>query len=157
MFLFVCLFFLIGFFLKSLRVWLIKFNNFWLEIVIGFVSLALIWCCGTYNDPVWMYLCGYGSNYLLYIVGGVAGTVVLYVLSLWMAKLPYRNMVTSLSKGSILVIGLHIILVKRLMMLPARSCEEDLFFSILIMLCFIPIIRMTELFFPVLLGRKKCY
>lgn len=154
----VCMpFFLIGFFLKSLRVWLIKFNNFWLEIVIGFVSLALIWYCGTYNDPVWMYLCGYGSNYLLYIVGGVAGTVVLYVLSLWMAKLPYRNMVTSLSKGSILVIGLHIILVKRLMMLPARSCEEDLFFSILIMLCFIPIIRMTELFFPVLLGRKKCY
>ncbi len=152
----VCMpFFLIGFFLKSLKCVLKNLHNYYIEAGLLMLAIALVYICGNYNGYVWMYLCGYGNNYVFYLIGGIAGTMVLYVLSLWLGRQPYRSMVTNLSKGSILVIGLHIILVKRLMMLPARSCEEDLFFSILIMLCFIPIIRMTELFFPVLLGRKN--
>ena len=62
-------------------------------------------------------------------------------------------MALTLSKGSILIIGLHIIIVRRLAELPNRMWMEDLLFSILIMLLFIPIIQLAERFCPLLLGR----
>ena len=64
-------------------------------------------------------------------------------------------MVLTLSKGSILIIGLHIILVRRLQELPDRMWGEDLLLSVLIVLCFVPIVRLAELFFPILLGRRR--
>ena len=102
-----------------------------------------------------MYLCDYGNNYALFIIGGMAGTCMLYVLSLWLSRLPYRKTIEALSKGSILIIGLHIIIVRRLIELPDRSLIEDLFLSLFILLCFVPLIRITELFFPILLGKHK--
>ena len=79
----------------------------------------------------------------------------LYTVSLWLSRLPYRNMVTTVSKGSILIIGLHIIIVRRLTELPDRLWGEDLLLAILILCCFIPLIQLAELFFPLLLGRHQ--
>ena len=111
--------------------------------------------CGNFNGYVWMYLCGFGNNFVLYIIGGIAGTAALYVVSLWLSSLPHRNIILTLSKGSILIIGLHIIIVRRLTDLPERTWGEDMFFAIMILLFFIPVIRLAELFFPLLLGRHK--
>ena len=102
-----------------------------------------------------MYLCEYGNNYVLYLLGGVAGTIMLYVVSLWLSRLPYRNMMMTLSKGSIVIIGFHIVIVRRLTELPDRMWGEDLIFAILILLMFVPLIRLMELFAPILLGRHK--
>jgi hypothetical protein len=100
-----------------------------------------------------MYLCGYGNNFVLYLLGGVAGVLMLYAVSLWLSRLPYRSMITEISKGAILIIGLHIVIVRRLTELPDRWWCEDLFFSVLILLAFVPIVRLAGLFFPILLGR----
>lgn len=126
-----------------------------LELALFLVSVMGVYLCGNYNGYVWMYLNGFGNNYVLYIIGGMAGTGMLYILSMWLSRLPYHAMVQTLSKGSLLVIGLHIIIVRRLTELPDRFWGEDLFFSFLILISFIPIIRLTELFFPILLGRHK--
>jgi hypothetical protein len=39
--------------------------------------------------------------------------------------------------------------------LPNRVWGEDIIFSFLILLGFVPVIRLAELFFPTILGRHK--
>lgn len=152
----VCMpFFLIGVFLKPLREWASRLHNYAIETVLFVLAIVLIILCGDFNGHVWMYLCGYGNNYALYILGGVAGTLLLYIVSLWLSRLPYRTMVLTVSKGSILIVGLHIIIVRRLTELPDRLWCEDLLATLLILFCFVPIVRLAEQFFPVLLGRHK--
>lgn len=148
-------FFLIGVFLKPWRSAFCSLHNYFFEIALLILSITLVVLCGNYNGYVWMYLNGFGNNYLLYILGGMAGACLLYVISMWLSRLPYRFMIQTLSKGSILIIGLHIIIVRRFTELPDRMWLEDFFLAILILLAFIPIIRLTELFFPFLLGRHK--
>lgn len=152
----VCMpFFLIGLFLKPLKLWFNEIHNYLLETCMFITSIITVVLCGHYNGYVWMYLNGYGSNYVLFILGGMAGAMMLYVISLWLSRLPYRNTVQTLSKGSILIIGLHIIIVRRLTVLPDRIWIEDFMYSILILLMFVPIIRVAELFFPLILGQHK--
>jgi hypothetical protein len=146
--------FLVGVFLKPLRTTLTNLHHYAVEGTLLAVAVALVWLCGQYNGYVWMYLCGYGNYYTLYIIGGMAGTLLLYVLSLWLSRLPYRSMVATLSQGSILIIGLHIVIVRRLTELPNRLWEEDLLMALLVLLVFIPLVRLAERFFPLLLGRR---
>ncbi len=147
--------FLVGVLLKPLRQQLGRLRNYWIEVALGVVAMAGVVLCGRWNGYVWMYLCGYGDNFVLYVLGGLAGSLMLYVAGLWLSRLPYRSMALTLSKGSILIIGLHIILVRRLQELPDRMWGEDLLLSVLIVLCFVPIVRLAELFFPILLGRRR--
>ena len=147
--------FLVGVLLKPLRQQLGRLRNYWIEVALGVVAVVGVVACGRWNGYVWMYLCGYGDNFVLYVLGGLAGSLMLYVAGLWLSRLPYRSMVLTLSKGSILIIGLHIILVRRLQELPDRMWGEDLLLSVLIVLCFVPIVRLAELFFPILLGRRR--
>ena len=151
----VCMpFFLIGVLLKPLKAALGGLHHYLLEGVLLVVALALVYVSGKLNGYPWMYLNGYGSNFALFIMGGMAGAAALYVMSLWLSRLPFRSMVSTLAQGSILIIGLHIIIVRRLAELPDRMWVEDLLFSVLIMLLFIPIVRLAERFCPLLLGRR---
>ena len=147
--------FLMGVFLKPLKTSLTNLHHYAIEGALLVVAVTLVWFCGQYNGYVWMYLCGYGNYYILYIIGGMAGTLLLYVFSLWLSRLTYRSMVTTLSQGSILIIGFHIVIVRRLAELPNRLWLEDLLFSLLILISFIPIILLTDRFFPLLLGHYK--
>ena len=151
----VCMpFFLIGIFLKPMKSVLSGLHSYWKEVMMLAVSVVLIILCGNYNGYVWMYKNGFGDNYALYIIGGMAGAMMLYVVSLWHSRLPYRQMVLTLSKGSILIIGLHIVIVRRLTELSDRFWTEDFLFALLILFSFVPVIRLAELFFPILLGRR---
>lgn len=152
----VCMpFFLIGGFLKPLKEKLTLLHSLSIENCMLILAVGFVYLCGQYNGSVWMYLCGYGENFILYIIGGVAGAAMLYVVSLWLSRVPYHNMMISLSKGSILVIGLHIPIVNRLKDLPDRLWGEDLFFAMMILFAFVPLIRLAEIYFPLLLGRHQ--
>lgn len=148
-------FFLIGVFLKQWKSVFNNLHNYLMEVLLFMTFVCLVFLCGNWNGYVWMYLNGFGNNYALYIIGGMAGTGMLYVISMWLSRLPYREMVQTISKGSILIIGLHIIIVRRFSELPDRMCLEDFILSLLILLMFVPIIRFAEIFFPILLGRHK--
>ncbi len=152
----VCMpFFLIGVFLKPLKDICSQLHNCFVESTLLIISIVGIVLCAHYNGCVWMYLCEYGNNYALFLIGGMEGSLMLYIVSLWLSRLPYRNMMMTLSRGSIVIIGLHIIIVRRLTELPNRMCGEDFVFSLLILLLFVPLIRLMELFAPILLGRCK--
>ena len=139
-------FFLIGVFIKPYKSILNNIHNYMLELALFLVSVMGVYLCG---------INGFGNNYVLYIIGGMAGTGMLYILSMWLSRLPYHAMVQTLSKGSLLVIGLHIIIVRRLTELPDRVWGEDLAYDVLILLAFVPIIRIAEKYFPVILGQYR--
>ena len=147
--------FLIGVFLKQWKSVVNNLSNYFVESVLAVVAGALVYLCGEYNGEVWMYLCGYGNYYVLFIVGGVAGTMLLYVVSLRLSRLIYNDIITTLAKGSILIIGLHIVLVRRLIELPNRLCIEDFLLSVMILLLFVPIVQLAEKYFPLLLGLHR--
>ncbi len=148
-------FFLIGVCLKPLKSVLQNFHNYSCEIVMFIISVIIVFQCGNYNGYVWMYLNGFGNSYGLYILGGMAGAMMLYIVSLWLSRLPYHSMVLTLSNGSIAVIGLHVIIVRRLTELPNRIWCEDLLCAFGILLAFIPVICIFEIFCPILLGRQN--
>lgn len=148
-------FFLIGVFLKPLKQVFSSLQNYVMELALLTISVVLVVLCAHWNGYVWMYLNHFGNNYVLFILGGLAGTVMLYIVSLWLSRLPYRNMAITLSKGSIMIIGLHIIIVRRLMELPNKMWVEDMLMAVLILLAFVPLIRLAELCCPILLGRHK--
>lgn len=148
-------FFLIGVFLKPITSFFNNMHNYMVEIPLFVLSVALVILCGNINGYVWMYLNGFGNNYALYILGGMAGVCMLYIISLWLSRLPNRAIVQTLSKGSILIIGLHIVIVRRLTELLNRNWLEDLLFSFLILFSFYVLIRISELYFPILIGKKK--
>ena len=153
---FVCMpFFLIGVFIKQWKNVICSLHNYIIEIVLFIISIAIVILCGNYNGYVWMYLNGFGNNYVLYIIGGMAGLCLLFTISLWLSRLSHHNTVQVISKGSIVIIGLHIIVVRRLMELPNRIWLEDMLFSLLILICFIPIVRFVEMYIPILLGHHK--
>ena len=171
-------FFLIGVFLKPLTPHLSPLPPH-LSPLLLLVSGLLVYLCGRWNGDVWMYLAEYGNSYILYIIGGVAGTLMLFFLSQLACTVshlsphtshlsphtshltphtsypsPLSDLVTTLSKGSLLIIGLHIIIVRRLTDLPDRLWLEDLLWSVLILLAFIPVVRLAERFCPLLIGRQ---
>ena len=148
-------FFLIGVFLKPMTSVFNNLHNYMVEMPLFVLSVALVVLCGNINGYVWMYLNGFGNNFALYILGGMAGTCMLYTISLWLSRLPNRAIVQTLSKGSILIIGLHIVIVRRLTDLSSRSWLEDLLFSFLILFSFYVLIRVSELYFPLLIGKKS--
>lgn len=152
----VCMpFFLIGVFLKPLRGMVARLHNYAIEIALFTLSVFGIILCGNYNGYVWMYLGEYGNNFALYIIGGLVGSLLLFTVSLWLSRLPYHNMALLLSKGSILIIGLHIVIVRRLTELPERLWFEDVVFSVMILLFFIPVVQLAEQFFPILIGQYR--
>ena len=135
-------FFLIGVFLKPLKQVFNELKNYYVETLVLAISVAGVILCAHYNGCVWMYLNHFGNNYALYILGGMAGTAMLYIMSLWLSRLPYRNTVQLLSRGSIAIIGLHIIIVRRLVQLPDRIwiCPNSSFFGTLF-----PVVIRTEI------------
>lgn len=150
-------FFILGIFFQK---WKTVFNencSLLYEITLLLLSLMLVCLCKHYNGSVWMYRASFGNRFDLFLLGGLAGTAMIYILSKWASLLPYRKMIILLSKGSIVMLGLHIIFVNRLCDIPNRTAIEDMFFSIFIILLFVPIIRIIELLFPILLGyyRRK--
>lgn len=147
-------FFIIGVFLKPKTSVFNNMHNYMGEMLLFVLSVALVILCGNINGYVWMYLNGFGNNFALYILGGMAGTCMLYTISLWLSRLPCRTIVQTLSKGSILIIGLHIVIVRRMTELPNRNWFEDLIFSFLILFSFYVLIRLAEFFCPILLGKK---
>ena len=146
-------FFLIGIFLKNIKNY--QIDNIPMQMIILIIAILVLFWSSYNNGNVWMFRGEYGNNYFLFLIGGVAGATTLYIMANWLSKIPYHNMVVWISKGSIAIIGLHIIVVRRLIDLPNRLWIEDLFFSIMILFSFVPLIRILDIYFPTLLGKHS--
>lgn len=148
-------FFLIGYLLKKYSDRLDMFNNF-KYFLMGGLLICIVFLCGYYNNFVWMYKNQFGNNFLLFLIGGFAGTALIYLISkLIILNKKYLFYIQTLARGMILILGFQMIFIKIFIHLfPTRSLLDTLF-SLFIMIIFIPIILFVEKFFPILLGNRK--
>lgn len=112
--------------------------------------------CGYYNNFVWMYRNQFGNNFLLFLIGGIAGTGLIYLLAKVLNE-KFSFYVQVLARGMILILGFQMIFIKIFMRLYTNRTFLDAVFSLLIMLIFIPIILFVEKKIPILLGNRSKY
>lgn len=125
-------------------------------------SKYLLWCllisgaggvilCGIFNSPVWMYRCLYGNSMVLFILGSISGTILVFALSKLFLDVPYKVMQT-ISDGSIIILAFHMYFV--LIGLHYPVGYGYYVEAALIMVLFIPIVRLSQRYFPILLGYR---
>lgn len=118
-------------------------------------GLLLIIMIKILNGTPWMFKSIYGNDLLLFYIGGISGTMAVYSISILLptTKVSYLFI---LNKGLILILGFQWYALKFYYILPdsCRNVFTDYLTALLILLAFIPIIKLTEKFFPIILGDR---
>ena len=92
----------------------------------------------------------YGATYALFFLEAVCATLLLFVIS---SYLPHSNYITIFSKGTLLILGIHIPMLKLLdMLLP--TCFDIIIPFIVFMGCYLPI-KWLDKCCPILLGKVR--
>ena len=142
-------FFVFGVLMCNYKAMLQVLNNK-AKLIVGLLfGILLVILCSMYNGYVGLYDCNYGGNILLFLVGGIAGTVMIWTLSKLLGSTP--KIVTVISRGSIIILGLHKILIDLVWAFFTPSVWDTVF-AFLILLIFIPSIVAIENYFPLLAG-----
>ena len=146
-------FFTIGYFFKTFKE---KLNHMSLYslLVLGTVSLIITGLCGYFNDPVMLYRCSYGSNLLLCILGGVFGTVIVFVLS-FLSKSYLSYFVRVVGGGTLVILAFHYEILKVVNRFLNINGLWRYLEALIILLAFFPIIMFIKNNLPVLYGKYR--
>lgn len=147
-------FFVIGHYMRK---WKDKISNYkanrytfcWIVI-----SLFLIFVCGHNHKYVYLYICGYGDSIILYISGGLAGTIFIYFISKVLENIHW-SWITDISIGTTIILGFHEHLISIFRHFFKTSSAVDLLLSICIVLLFVPIIRLCKSSIPIIMGKYR--
>lgn len=145
-------FFAFGVLLRNYKQIINALNNKVLLIAAFVCGLLIAVLCCTYNGYVGMFSCNYGGNIFLFLIGGVAGTVMIWGLSVLLGCAP--KVIAIISRGTIIILGLQKILIDLVWAFVAPSVW-DVVFAALILLLFIPFIIATEQYFPLMAGKYR--
>ncbi|HAT62436.1 MAG TPA: hypothetical protein DCS83_07850 [Prevotella sp.] len=144
-------FFYLGYVLRHWERPLNTFHSLKFEILLLIYSVCIVLICGKLNSGVEMDRNGYGSNIVLFLLGGVSGTVMVFLLSKWFNQVRLTA-VRDISEGIILILGFHDYLILLFRRFFTMSATLDLLYTLLILLVFIPVIRSAEKYLPWLVG-----
>lgn len=140
-------FFYIGMILRNYKRQINKGFNVYYSVLMFFFAFLITYMCSMYNGHVWVFINDYGNSFLLYIVGGLSGTTLIYIISKWLDKIE-SSIVKTIATGSIIILGLHWQLIKYIKISP----ELDAISAFVLLLLFVPIIRICEKKMPILIG-----
>lgn len=145
-------FFALGVLLRNFKEVINALNNKAMLIATFACGLLLVALCYAYNGNVGMFRCDYGGSIFLFLVGGVAGTVMMWSLSVLFGCAP--KVIAIISRGTIIILGFHKMLIDLVWVFFTPSVL-DVFFAVLILLLFIPFIIATEKYFPLMAGKYR--
>ena len=136
-------FFCLGFFLKD-KQWKPYHQPYYILALlsISFISIPLIngFCSINSNS--------YGLSYSLFFINAVASSLLLFIIS---SYIPSTTFCTIISKGTLLILGLHIPIMHILdSILP--NCFDHIIPIITLLLCYYPILWLDN-WCPLLLGK----
>ena len=143
-------------YMDNIKNYTTKKLNF-LFVLIFFIQYFLSY----YNGVANMVINDYGKSILLFYVLGMSGSIMIFIISIIIERSSisqlYGSIIKTISSGTILILGFHMIFVRIFMCLfKLTFIEKDIFCypaSIIILLLFIPIIIFTHKHIPVLIGR----
>lgn len=145
-------FFSFGVLLRNFKQIINALNNKILLIAAFVFGLLVVALCCTYNGYIGMYRCNYGGNFILFLVGGVAGTLMIWAISVLFGYAP--KVIAIISRGTIIILGLQKILIDLVWAFVAPSVL-DVVFAALILIMFIPFVIATENYFPLMAGKYR--
>ena len=118
-------------------------------------SIIVVFVVGRINGAPWMFEAHYGKNIILFFIGGISGTVSIFMFSFLMNSFQ-TTVVDIISRGTIVILGFQLILIQLYYHVPKGwlGAIDDYFAAFIILLLFVPIILFTERFFPVILGSR---
>ena len=146
--------YIIGLQLHCMDKYFIYIFNFYNRLLLFAISIITIVICAKYNGYVWMYNNGYGNNFLLFLIGSISGTIMLFALCTG-KKNKFDNCITISSKGNIITLGFHQIFVYLCRIITPNPSYIDFLYSAIILLLFFPIIIICRNYFPILSGSYK--
>ena len=145
-------FFAIGVYLGTLKRQINGVKNKKLLLLLLVVCSAVVFFSANANGYVWMYICRYGSNLLLFLSGGLAGSFCVFAISRLLGHAP--SCVTLVSKGLILILGFQSYFIAFF----RKFFDSSLFdyvWAAVVMVLFVPVIILAERFFPLILGKYR--
>lgn len=152
-------FYMIGYWLRDLRE---AFNKYHTQSVSAYVILIacalIVFYCGNNHSVVNLYICRYGDSILLFLLGGMAGSACVYIISQLVAQVSSTKVQvlgSLISQGTILILGFHSPIVLFLKRLGVANCFQAVAFSILIVLLFVPIIMLCKKYAPIIMGKYR--
>ena len=154
-------FFAIGFLLSSFKKRICTLPINLITTLLFCLSIILIYVCGKNNGLVYLYMCSYGNRLILCLLGGVAGFYsLLYLSRLCEILIGIKTAIETLGQGTIIILGLHIILMSlltdlRSALLGLENGYDLYLLSLVILLAFIPINIFCKRFFPILCGKYR--
>lgn len=120
------------------------------------LSVAMVCVIGYFNGPAWLYQCQFGKDFTLYIMGGVNGTILVFLVSFLLQKYDSK-ILQVLSSGTIIILGFHQILFHVVYNVPHIKEYPSLYYiaGAFVLFAFYPIILFTSKYFPIFLGGRK--
>lgn len=142
--------FLIGHILCKRRKAINSFHDTRTLLLLSLFAIIIICFCGKTNGEVWVYNNDYGRSYILFLIGSMCGTILLYTISVMMEN-RFSSIIQTLSIGNIITLGFHPIII-------AQIGPQDGFIayatSFIILFSFYPITLLAKKYFPYILGAK---
>ena len=152
-------FYMIGYWLRNLREAFNKYHTQSVSAYFILIACALIvFYCGHNHSVVKLYICRYGDSIILFLLGGMAGSACVYIISKFLVRVKYakvQNFNSVVSQGTILILGFHMPLVRFLRRFEITSDIQAAAFSILIVLLFVPIIMLCKKYAPIVMGKYR--
>lgn len=147
-------FFMIGYYLKAWKGKIVNYNCDKYTFVWFILSLLAVFLCGHNHKRVALYVCGYGDNMLLFVVGGICGTALVFFVSKILDRFQW-GCITTISTGTMLILGFHCHLIEMYRHFVPQISIVDTVFSVFIVLIFVPIICLCELYIPIIMGKYR--
>lgn len=145
-------FFALGVFLRNFKMVLNEWNQMMMLFPTFVCGVLVVIGCYFFNEYVAMYRCDYGNSILLFMLGGIAGSIMIFALSKILGRV--INVVAIISQGTIIIVGFH----KLLITLTREFFFEsylDIVFAAMIVMLFVPLIILTERYFPLMAGKYR--
>ena len=145
-------FFYIGYWLKKYKTILNEEIKIRQEVILIIVASIITFICCKYNGNVWCFRNDYGKNFVLYLIGGLSGSIIVFAISKLLQSVK-SQIIQTISNGSIIILGLHYPLIRYFRIAP----ELDFISALTILILFVPIINICAKYAPFLIGtyRKK--
>ena len=132
------------------------------------ISLIIITISALYNinydefrGYVSIYACLWGKSFIVYVIGGISGTLLLFSLCSLILRLKFRNNILvnismNISNGTIIILGFHGLFYPFFKgILVSSNFFTAVGFSLFILFICYWLIILSSKFFPILLGGRK--
>lgn len=145
-------FFALGVFVRDYKYLLNEWDDKRMQVFLLTCGLLPVAFCYYFNGSVGLHRCDDGGNIFLCLLGGVAGSIMMFSVSKLLGHA--SKFVVIISRGTIIILGFHKILIS-LMRILFPVWYTDIVLAALIVIVFVPVILAIERYCPLMAGKYR--